>query len=168
MKSIIAILLIIGVGCAGQTEAVMFEAGTHIQVTRPGYTHHGIVIGPNAVVCCREINRFGRKGRVTVVTLKTFCDGAEPTMYHAADFLRGDAYSKGRIVARALSRVNDDFYHPLFSNCEHFCNWATHGDHYSFQTAGTVENSIRMGNRYQAGGLTLFDLFAVARRAFRW
>jgi hypothetical protein len=145
----------------------MFSIGAHIQVTRLGYTHHGIYIGKNKVIHYSGFHKFGKKGCISITSLSEFCDGNEAREYWGANMLRGSAFAPDEIVRRAKSRLGEDSYHLAFNNCEHFCNWCTHNDDYSWQTAGTVENNVRRGNYLQAGGLTLFDLIAPFKNLFK-
>jgi len=145
----------------------MFSIGTHIQVMRLGYTHHGIYIGKNKVIHYSGFHEFGKKGCISTTSLSEFCDGSEAKEYGGDGMLRGSALAPTEVVRRAKSRLGEDSYNLAFNNCEHFCNWCTHNDDYSLQTAGTVENNIRRGNYLQAGGLTLFDVISSFRKLFK-
>lgn len=145
----------------------MFSIGTHIQVMRLGYTHHGIYIGKNKVIHYSGFHEFGKKGRISTTRLSEFCGGNEAKKYKGASMLRGSVLEPTEIVNRAKSRLGEDSYNIAFNNCEHFCNWCTHNDDYSSQTAGTVENNGRLGNYTQAGGLTLFDFISPFKNLFK-
>ncbi|WP_073564928.1 lecithin retinol acyltransferase family protein [Archangium sp. Cb G35] len=145
----------------------MFRVGTHIQVGRLGYTHHGIYVGRNQVVHYSGFHEFGGKGSVSITTLSEFCDGQQAQEYPRARLLKGSAFLAEEIVCRAKSRLGEDSYNVFFNNCEHFANWCTHGDSYSAQTAGTVENNVRSGNYLQLGGLTLFDFISHFKGLFK-
>lgn len=145
----------------------MFGIGTHIEVTRLGYTHHGIYVGKNKVIHYSGFHEFGKKGCITITSLSEFCDGNVAREYSRASMLRGSALAPDEVVRRAKNRLGEDSYHLVFNNCEHFCNWCTHNDDYSFQTAGTIENNVRRGNLLQTGGLTPFDLMAPFKNLFK-
>lgn len=145
----------------------MFPVGAHIKVSRMGYTHHGIYIGDNKVIHYSGFHQFGKKGSVSITSLTVFCDGEKAQKYEASHLLRGSRFSADEIVRRAQSRLGEDSYHLAFNNCENFCNWCTHGDDYSFQTAGTAENNVRAGNYGQCGGLTVFDIIAPFKNLFK-
>jgi len=145
----------------------MFSLGTHIQVKRLGYTHHGIYVGDNQVVHYDGFHEFGKKGAIALTTFLTFCDCYEAQKYQATIYLKGRAFEPKEIIRRAKSRLGEDNYNLAFNNCEHFANWCTHGDDYSFQTAGTVENNVRVRNYSQAGGLTIFDIINPFKKLFK-
>ena len=145
----------------------MFRIGTHIQVSRVGYTHHGIYIENDKVIHYSGFHEFGKKGSISITSFLEFCDGSLAKKYDASKFIKGKLFAPNEIIRRAKSRVGEDSYNLLFNNCESFCNWCTHGDDYSCQTAGTVENCIRSGNPGQAGGLTIFDLVAPLKNLFK-
>lgn len=105
-------------------------------------------------------HEFGKKGCISITSLSEFCDGEEAREYSNANMLHRSKFTPNEIVCRAESRLGEDSYNLLFNNCEHFCNWCTHDDDYSYQTAGVIENSVRQGNFHQADGATLFDLTA--------
>jgi hypothetical protein len=100
-------------------------------------------------------HEFGKKGSISITTISDFCSGDKAKKYQGTKFLQGKRFRPNEIVRRAMNRVGEDSYNLIFNNCEHFANWCTHDDDYSFQTAGTVENNVRLGNYGQAGGLTL-------------
>ncbi|WP_462180200.1 lecithin retinol acyltransferase family protein [Pseudoalteromonas gelatinilytica] len=145
----------------------MFKVGTHIQVERTGYTHHGIYIGNNKVIHYSGFHRPGNKGKISLTSLSNFCRGSEAIEYLAKSFLKGNQFSKNEIVKRAKSRLNEDSYNLVFNNCEHFANWCTHDDDYSFQTAGTAENNVRIGNYCLTGGMTVLDLISPFKSLFK-
>ena len=138
----------------------MFKRGTHIQVNRLGYTHHGIYIGDDMVIHYSGFHKLGKKGIVSITSLESFCSGEIATTYNAEKMLKGDRFSTIDIIKRAKTRLNEDNYNIIFNNCEHFCNWCTHNDDYSQQTAGAIENLCRQNIYTVAGGMTIFDLIS--------
>lgn len=139
----------------------MFPIGSHILVQRSAYTHHGIYIGDDKVIHYSGFHTIGNKGAISLTTLKSFCDGGKPEIYPFSSTLRGKLHSPDSVVERAKSRLGENSYNLIFNNCEHFCNWCTHGDEFSMQTAGGVERNVRQGYVAIAGGsFNLFDLIA--------
>jgi 5-keto 4-deoxyuronate isomerase len=145
----------------------MLNKGTHIQVTKLGYTHHGIFIGNESVIHYSGFHQIGKKGKISITSLDKFSDGSKIEEYKAKSFLKRNQLTVAEIIERAKSRIGEDTYNLAFNNCEHFANWCTHNDDYSFQTAGTVENCMRKGIYGLAGGLTIFDVIRPFKGLFK-
>jgi hypothetical protein len=103
--------------------------GAHIISPRRGYLHHGIYIGNGRVVHYAGLayGLFG--GPVEEATLAQFARGRSVW----TRWRRPAAFDRTEIVRRALSRVGEDRYQILRNNCEHFCEWCTHGESRSYQ-----------------------------------
>lgn len=137
-----------------------FKIGDHIVTTRTFYTHHGIYVGEGRVIHHSGFSKPFEKGMIEETTIEAFKDKSNVYVYpeDLEKLVKGKKYSPSKIVARANEALhNQECYHLLFNNCEHFANWCTHDDAYSSQASGTVERNVRYGNYYQAGGLTLLD-----------
>ncbi|MGH1463016.1 MAG: lecithin retinol acyltransferase family protein [Neptuniibacter sp.] len=105
------------------------QLGDHIYCHRTGFTHHGIYIGNLEVIHYSGLHQGLRRGPITKTSLSEFLSGSEL-------FIR--KYSKSKldpeeIKRRALSRIGENLYHPIFNNCEHFSEWCVNGKHKSRQ-----------------------------------
>ena len=89
--------------------------GSHLVTPRIGYQHHGIYIGNEQVI------HFTRNNQIEIVSLSSFTDG---NGYSIQKF--HSKFSRKEIVERALSRLGNENYNVIFSNCEHFCHWCIH------------------------------------------
>ncbi len=103
--------------------------GTHLVISRRGYTHHGIYVGHDMVVHYAGLSRLLRSGPVEEVTMRQFSMGRPVGIVRD----REPAYSPREIVLRARSRLGENEYHVLRNNCEHFCNWCISGRSRSIQ-----------------------------------
>jgi hypothetical protein len=69
----------------------------------------------------------------------------------------GSDFDRGEAVKRALSRKDENSYHLILNNCEHFKNWVQKGVHASLQTetAGKLAlgagAAIALSNKSDAG-----------------
>jgi hypothetical protein len=90
---------------------------------RRWYAHHGIYIGGGQVVHYAGLSSSWRRGPVARASLDQFSRG-HPVQLHE-DAQR--SYPAIEVVARALSRLNEDAYDLLHNNCEHFCSWCLFG-----------------------------------------
>jgi hypothetical protein len=103
--------------------------GAHIISPRRGYLHHGIYIGNGRVVHYAGLAYGLFRGPVEEATLAQFARGRSVW----TRWRRPAAFDGMEIVRRALSRVGEDRYQILQNNCEHFCEWCTHGESRSYQ-----------------------------------
>ena len=113
----------------------MFANGSHIQVRRGAYTHHGIYIGSGFVIhyAGKSQGVFSGSGLVRVIGLKEFSGEGKPIAYARRNLVKGRAYPADVVVQRASSRLAENKYDVFSENCEHFCNWCTHDDKFSHQ-----------------------------------
>jgi hypothetical protein len=102
-----------------QTPAI----GTHMTISRFGYTHHGIYVGDGRIVHYPGLSAFRPSGPVQEVSLAEFALGRPVRIVHHL----GLPFSSEEIVRRARSRLGEDNYRLLTNNCEHFCNWCLSG-----------------------------------------
>ena len=107
----------------------MLKIGMHLKSSRTIYSHHGIYIGDGKVIHYSGLAEGLSFGRIEVTTLNEF---SGTTGY---EIIKHDniKYSSHEIVKRAKSRLQEDAYHLLTNNCEHFANWCIEGNHNSKQ-----------------------------------
>jgi hypothetical protein len=126
-----------------------FDAGDHIKVQRPLYTHHGIYVTdrrvidfsgghnilekPRALVHARTLKEFeGQRGRAEKVeSTEKFLGGLGfwpgPEWRHSPEEVVRRAEALCRVAAtRGAYRLSG-------SNCEHIANWCVFGAHESKQ-----------------------------------
>ena len=106
--------------------------GSHIQVSRFGYSHHGIYVGNDLVIHYSGFAQAFDKGAITLTTLEEFLDDEidfDIVAYPSSQ----QCYSAEEIVERAYSRLGEDNYSLMFNNCEHFACWCVTGSHSSQQ-----------------------------------
>lgn len=106
--------------------------GSHIQVSRFGYSHHGIYVGNDLVIHYSGFAQAFDKGAITLTTLGEFLDDEidfDIVAYPSSQ----QCYSAEEIVERAYSRLGEDNYSLMFNNCEHFACWCVTGSHSSQQ-----------------------------------
>lgn len=97
-----------------------FRKGDHLYVNRPmGYAHHGIYAGRGKVIHYTGENGNKQTASVRITSLSHFLAGGEA---HRVRYSK--AFPAGEVVRRARSRVGEQAYNALWSNCEHFCRWA--------------------------------------------
>jgi len=152
-----------------------FDAGDHIKVKRPLYTHHGIYVND-----CRVIDFSGGrnilekpKTLVQARTLKEFEGkrGRAEKVEHPGKFLGGLGFWPGpewehspeEVVQRAevLRQVaaTQGAYRLSGSNCEHIANWCKSGAHESRQV-----RYVHAGHAVIGFGL----LVALSRGPSKW
>ena len=104
----------------------VLRLGTHLQVKRTGYTHHGIYVGNGRVVHYSGFSEMFKKGKIELTSIDEFQGDAEDVyrIRYSADV---DVYSDQEICERALSRVGEDNYNLATNNCEHFATWCVTG-----------------------------------------
>jgi hypothetical protein len=119
--------------------------GAHVITPWFGFWHHGIYAGDGNVVHYGALIYDIIRKPVEEVTLERFAGGRqvfvvehnEKTL-HAAEILR-----------RARSRLGESRYRLLTNNCEHFCEWALHGEARSFQVDVALAFPRLVGERIQ-------------------
>lgn len=118
--------------------------GTHIKVSRKGYSHHGIYISGGEVVHYSGFARAFKKGAIEITTLEDFLGGEKEyniVQYSTDEF----TCSPKSIYNRALSRVGEDKYNLPFNNCEHFCCWCVTNKSQSKQVQSAVVQLVTAG-----------------------
>ena len=106
--------------------------GSHIQVSRFGYSHHGIYVGNDLVIHYSGFAQAFDKGAITLTTLEEFLD--DEIDFDIVEYPSSQqCYSAEEIVERAYSRLGEDNYSLMFNNCEHFACWCVTGSHSSQQ-----------------------------------
>lgn len=105
------------------------KVGDHLVSRRTGYTHHGIYIGHDQVIHYSGFADGISSGQIEVAALDEFSKGKAVRIKKHLDRTYGPRQS----VARARSRLGEDWYNVLANNCEHFVNWCINGDHSSSQ-----------------------------------
>jgi len=104
--------------------------GSHLITPRPGFAHHGIYVGDGKVVYYGDaLGKHLLGGTVQEVCLASFTRG-RPAWVRRHELVRFDC---AEVIRRARSRLGEDSYSVLSSNCEHFCEWCLHGKHRSYQ-----------------------------------
>lgn len=114
---------------AARNAEAPWPIGAHLVTPRRGYTHHGIYIGNGMVVHYAGFSRGLCRGPVQQVSVCDFAAGraiwVEP--------VTSPAFGGNEAAHRARSRLGEDGYRILTSNCEHFCNWCVYGEARSAQ-----------------------------------
>jgi hypothetical protein len=125
-------------------ENFMFTFGQHLEVARTFYNHHGIYIGNNQVVHYSSPPSAKSDGvgieqilgadslvnAIHIAEVKSFSLDGSPL---AVTYDRDNVYPPMKIVARALSRVDENGYNLWGNNCEHFARWCTIAESESLQ-----------------------------------
>jgi len=111
--------------------------GDHLWVQRPMYRHHGVDLGDGQVV--HYTGSITRPGAISITSAEVFTQGAPFHMVHHERRL-----SVEETVHRAKSRVGENNYRFIDSNCEHFATWAVTGLHNSEQVL-TVVGTLNRG-----------------------
>ncbi|WP_019672875.1 lecithin retinol acyltransferase family protein [Psychrobacter lutiphocae] len=145
-----------------QTQLKDIKVGDHLVTKRLGYTHHGIYLGRNKVIHYAGFCEGFKAGKVEITSFEKFSQ-QKPTYVLSHPKRK---YSAKHIIERAKSRLNEDKYHLLFNNCEHFVNWCIEDTHKSQQVNNLtlivgVIATLRAPKLAVAGGLFGF----IARKA---
>ena len=146
------------------SESSQPAAGDHLRSRRGLYDHHGIYVGDNRVVHYSGLARGLQSGPVVLSELDDFLGG------HPFEIVRetAPAFPPEEICARALGRVGENLYHPLFNNCEHFVQWCINGRHRSPQVNAYAALSAGLpGYLLARGGSGLAALLGKAHRWYR-
>lgn len=102
--------------------------GMHLISPRQGYMHHGIYVGKGQVIHYSGFSHGFHRGPVVQVSVESFSKG------HGISICRHNSrFTAEEVVRRARSRLDENSYHLLSNNCEHFCSWCVTGSHQSEQ-----------------------------------
>lgn len=111
--------------------------GDHLWVQRIAYRHHGVDLGYGWVV--HYAGTLTRPGAVTITSTAEFANGA---LVNTVQYER--RLSVEETVHRAKSRVGENNYRFIDSNCEHYATWCVTGLH-SSQQVRTVVGALNRG-----------------------
>ena len=100
--------------------------GDHLWVQRTGYRHHGVDLGDGQIV--HYSGSLTRPGAISITSTAEFTQGA---LFHVVQ--HESRLSVEETVHRARSRVGENNYRFIDSNCEHFATWSVTGLHNSEQ-----------------------------------
>ncbi len=106
------------------------SVGDHLVSKRRLYTHHGVFVGNNQVVHYSGLAQGLQSGPVVLSELENFLSGHPVQVRRPPSPTR---FAPAEIRARAIGRLGENLYHPLFNNCEHFALWCITGRHMSPQ-----------------------------------
>lgn len=103
--------------------------GDHLVSSRGYYDHHGICIGNGQVVHYSGFSNGWQRGKVERTGLQDFQAGKGFSVrtYSKRPFTREES------AARAIRRIDEDYYDLMANNCEHFVQWCITGKHGSIQ-----------------------------------
>lgn len=105
----------------------------------PSLYHHGVYVGNGTVVHFYAHNAKDKtNAEIQAIPLQQFIQLAAPHAVEKVQSLR-PLLPRATIQQRCLSKMGEKNYHVLLNNCEHFANWATTGEHRSYQ----VEAALR-------------------------
>ena len=114
--------------------------GSHIQVSRGFYTHHGIVVNDYKVIHYSGFAEAFNKGFIEVTDLDTFLGDA--SAFEVVNYPSWEVrYSNSEVVARAYSRLGENDYNLIFNNCEGFACWCITGKNKSEQVDSVMRNT---------------------------
>lgn len=115
----------------------MLHAGDHLKFKGafgyPSLYHHGVYVGNGTVVHFYAHNAKDKgNAEIQTIPLSDFIHLAKP---YSIEIVRSyvPPLPPQTITQRCLSKIGDKDYHVLLNNCEHFANWATTGQHRSYQ-----------------------------------
>lgn len=111
--------------------------GDHLWVQRIGYRHHGVDLGQGWVV--HYAGSLTKSGAITITSTAEFADRSLVHTVHHEIRLPVE-----ETVHRAKSRVGENNYRFIDSNCEHFATWCVTGLHDSEQVR-LVVGSLNRG-----------------------
>ena len=127
--------------------------GAHLVTPRVGFTHHGIYAGDDKVIHYGSLGESLRRRPVEEVSVERFAH--QHAVWIRAPRIAGP--DGDTVVRRARSRIGEDRYSLFSNNCEHFCEWCTHGEQRSYQVERIVEVQRRV---LRAASLVLSLLLA--------
>jgi len=105
------------------------SVGAHLTTPRWGFVHHGLYAGNGRVIHYAGFKAWLHRGPVEEISLAEFADG-RPVQVKSPPAAR---FAGAAAVARARSRLGEDFYRFLSNNCEHFVEWCLTGTSRSAQ-----------------------------------
>jgi hypothetical protein len=114
--------------------------GAHLVTPRVGFTHHGIYAGHGKVIHYGSLGESLRRRPVEEVSVERFAH--QHAVWMRAPRTAGP--DGATVVRRARSRIGEDRYSLFSNNCEHFCEWCTHGEQRSYQVERIVEVQRRV------------------------
>ena len=117
--------------CEHEGRRRTFSRGDHLWVQRSVYRHHGVDLGGGQVV--HYSGSLTRPGAISITSTTEFTHGAPS---HVVQYER--RLSVEESVHRATSRVGENNYRFIDSNCEHFATWSVTGLHNSEQVLTVV------------------------------
>jgi len=127
------------------TEGQEPALGAHVVTPRFGFSHHGIHVGNGKVVHYGALIYDLIRKPVEEVSLESFAQKRPVFVVdHDETTLRAE-----EVIRRARSRLGEGSYRLLTNNCEHFCEWALHGEARSFQVDFALAFPRLVGERIQ-------------------
>lgn len=115
-----------------------FQIGDHLKSHRYGilYAHHGIYLGNDQVIHYSGFSSGLFKGKVLISSLAEFSNGN----IHGIKIVSHPTpkFTISQRIERAKARLNEDEYHLVFNNCEHFVNYCIEGKEFSKQVYRAV------------------------------
>ena len=119
--------------------------GAHVVTPRFGFSHHGIYVGHGNVVHYGALIYDIVRKPVEEVSLECFAQ-KRPVFVVEHD---ETTVCADEAIRRARSRLGEGSYRLLTNNCEHFCEWALHGEARSFQVDLALAFPRLIGERIQ-------------------
>lgn len=112
----------------------MINIGAHLKFKGaygyPSLYHHGVYAGNGQVVHFYAHNGKNKaSAEIQAIPLQDFIKLAHP---YAIEQVRSRLPPE-IIRQRCFAKIGAKNYHMLLNNCEHFANWATTGEHRSYQ-----------------------------------
>jgi hypothetical protein len=135
--------------------------GAHVVTPRFGFSHHGIYVGNGNVVHYGALIYDIVRKPVEEVSLECFAQ-KRPVFVVEHD---ETTVSANETIRRARSRLGEGSYRLLTNNCEHFCEWALHGEARSFQVDVALAFPRLVGERIQGWLLGALRQLIAPRRA---
>jgi hypothetical protein len=135
--------------------------GAHVVTPRFGFSHHGIYVGDGNVVHYGALIYDVIRKPVEEVSLECFAQKRPVFVVDHDETTLGAE----EVIRRARSRLGEGSYRLLSNNCEHFCEWALHGEARSFQVDLALAFPRLFGERMQALLLRALQRVIAIRRA---
>jgi hypothetical protein len=135
--------------------------GAHVITPWFGFWHHGVYVGDGNVVHYGALIHDVIRKPVEEVSVEKFAQGRPVfVVEHAERTLHVE-----EIVNRVRSRLGENRYRLLTNNCEHFCEWALHGEARSFQVDVALAFPRLVAERIQGWLTRAIQKVSVLRRA---
>jgi hypothetical protein len=134
--------------------------GAHVVTPRFGFSHHGIYVGNGNVVHYGALIYDIVRKPVEEVSLECFAQKRPVFVVEHDETTR----CASEVIRRARSRLGEGSYRLLTNNCEHFCEWALHGEARSFQVDLALAFPRLVGERIQGYLLRALQRALAARR----